>query len=169
MTQKQADDTMQAAEKFGNIGTTVGAAVAPVFTAFVSPFLWGLVVWLVGTKVLRGAFPYMKAVEVTGLSNMIAVLGSIVTTLLILLMGSVFASPSLVLLVKEFDPQNTLHSVLAAMNIMTFWALAVKAIGLARLSGASFGKAASWVFGIWVAWTGLLIVVSAGARIAYGG
>jgi hypothetical protein len=73
------------------------------------------------------------------------------------------------LVVKDFDPQNTLHSVLAAINIMTFWGLAVKTIGLARLSGASFGKAAIWVFVLWGAWTALLITVSAGARIAFGG
>jgi VIT1/CCC1 family predicted Fe2+/Mn2+ transporter len=167
--QQQADAARQAAEKFGNIGATVGAAVAPVFTGFVSPFLWGLVVWLVGTKVLKGAFPYMKAVEVAGLANMITVLGSIVHTLLILMMGNMFASPSLMLLVKDFDPQNTSHSVLAAINIMTFWALAVKAVGLSQLSGASFGKAAAWVFGIWAAWMGLTIGIGAAIRAAFGG
>jgi hypothetical protein len=169
LSQKQADSAMQVGEKFGSIGATVGAAVVPVFIGFASPFLWGLIVWLVGVKVLKGNFAYMKAVEVTGLANMIGVLGSIVTALLILLMGNLFASPSLMLVVKEFDSQNTLHSVLAAINVMTFWALAVKAIGLSRLSGASFGKAAVWVFGIWVAWTGLMISIGAAIRIAFGG
>ena len=37
---------------------------------------------------------------------------------------------------------------------MTFWLLAVRAMGLARLSGVSFIKAALWVFGIWAAYTG---------------
>jgi hypothetical protein len=100
---------------------------------------------------------------------MITVLGSIVRTLLILITGNFFASPSLMLLVRDFDPQNTLHAVLATINLMTFWGLAVKAIGLSRLSGASFGKAAFWVFLLWGGWTTLLILVTAGARIAYGG
>jgi hypothetical protein len=166
---QQADAAMQAGEKFGNIGAVVGVAVGVPFAAFASPLLWGLVVWLVGVKVLKSNFTYMKALEVAGLANMIGVLDSIVKTLLILIMGNLFASPSLALLVKQFDPQNTLHSVLAAINVMTFWALAVKAIGLARLSGASFGKAAVWVFGIWAAWTGLMIGIGTAIRIAFGG
>jgi hypothetical protein len=169
LSQKQADSAMQAGEKFGSIGAVVGVAVGVPFAAFASPLLWGLIVWLVGVKVLKGNFTYMKALEVAGLANMIGVLDSIVKTLLILVMGNLFASPSLALLVKQFDPQNTLHSVLAAISVMTFWALAVKAIGLARLSGASFGKAAAWVFGIWAALTGLMIGIGAAVRAAFGG
>jgi len=166
LSQKQADS---AGEKLGNIGAVVGIAVGVPFAAFASPLLWGLIVWLVGVKVFKGNFTYMKALEVAGLANMIGVLDSIVKTLLILVMGSLFASPSLALLVKQFDPQNPLHSVLAAISVMTFWALAVKAIGLSRLSGASFGKAAVWIFGIWVAWTGLAIGIGAAFRAAFGG
>jgi hypothetical protein len=166
---QQADSAMQVGEKFGNIGAVVGVAVGVPFVAFAAPLLWGLIVWLVGVKVLKGNFTYMKALEVAGLANMIGVLGSIVWTLLILITGNFFASPGLMLLVKDFDPQNSLHSVLAAINVMTFWGLAVKAIGLSRLSGASFGKAAVWVFVIWAAWTGLAIGLGAAIRAAFGG
>ena len=169
LSQKQADSAMQVGEKFGSIGAVVGVAVGVPFAAFASPLLWGLMVWLVGVKVLKGNFTYMKALEVAGLANMIGVLDSIVKTLLILIMGNLFASPGLALLVKQFDPQNPLHSVLAAISVMTFWALAVKAIGLSRLSGASFGKAAVWIFVIWAAWTGLMIGIGAAFRAAFGG
>jgi hypothetical protein len=93
----------------------------------------------------------------------------IVKTLLIVGLGNLFASPSLALFVKEFDPQNNAHSVLALVNVMTFWLLAVRSIGLARLSGASFGKAAVWVFGIWAALTGLMLGLGAAIRAAFGG
>ncbi len=72
-------------------------------------------------------------------------------------LGNLYASTSLVLLVKEFDPQNTVHSLLTLVNVMTFWLLAVRGIGLARLSGASVAKAIAWVFGVWAAYTGLLV------------
>ena len=72
-------------------------------------------------------------------------------------LGNLYAAPGLMLLVKDFDPQNTVHALLAIVNVMTFWVLAVRAIGLARLSGASFAKAAAWVFGIWAAYTGFFI------------
>ena len=72
-------------------------------------------------------------------------------------LGNIYAAPGLMLLVKDFDPQNTVHGLLGILNVMTFWVLAVRAIGLARLSGASFAKAAAWVFGIWAAYTGFFI------------
>jgi len=142
-------------EKWAGISGKVAAAAAPVVAGFVTPFFWGLILWLVGAKVLKGSFPYMKAVEVIGLANMVCVLEVIVRTLLIVGMGNLYAAPSLMLLVKEFNPQNPVHSLLAVVNVMTFWVLAVRAIGLARLSGASVAKAALWVFGIWAAYTGL--------------
>ena len=61
-------------------------------------------------------------------------------------MGNLYAAPGLVLLVKDFDPQNTVHGLLA-----------VRAIGLARISGASFTKAALWVFGIWAGYNAFFI------------
>ncbi|MCX6921838.1 MAG: YIP1 family protein [Verrucomicrobia bacterium] len=161
--QKQAEKThmseqqVEQAERVAGIAKKIGAFVVPVFIAFVTPFGWGLILWLVGVKALKGNFAYMKAVEVVGLASMVSILGSIVTTLLVVGMGSLFASPSLVLLLKEFNPQNPLHSVLGLVNVMTFWLLAVRAIGLARLSNASFIKAFVWVFGIWAAYTGFFM------------
>lgn len=164
----QAEQARQTAEKMTRLSYTVGAVVGPVFGAFASPFWWGLILWL-SSKALKGGFPYMKAVEAAGLANMILVLDVIVRTLLILMTGNLFASPSLALAVKEFDPQNTVHSLLALANVMLFWVLIVRSIGLARLSGASVGKAAVWVFGIWAAYTGMLIGLGAAMRAAFGG
>jgi VIT1/CCC1 family predicted Fe2+/Mn2+ transporter len=109
----------------------------------------------------------MKAVEVVGLANMVSVLEVIVKTLLIVGLGNLYATPSLVLLVKDFDPQNTVHSLLAIVNVMTFWLLAVRAVGLARLSGVSFTKAAVWVFGIWAAYTGCFVGLGLLAKAAF--
>ena len=166
LSERQAEEARAAGEKWADIGMKVTAVVQPVFLGFVGPFLWGLLLWLAGAKALKGSFPYMKAVEVVGLSNMVGVLEVIVKTLLILVMGNVFAAPSLVLLVKEFDPQNTMHALLALANVMTFWLLGVRAVGLARLTGASFGNAALWVYGIWVAYNGFFIGVGLLMRVA---
>jgi hypothetical protein len=159
MSEQQAEQARAMGEKWAGISSRIGAAVVPIFVGFLTPFIWGLFIWLVGVQVLKGDFSYMKAVEVVGLGNMIGVLDLIVRSLLILGLGNLYASPSLVLLVKQFDPQNTVHSLLAVVNVMTFWLLAVRAVGLARLSGVSFAKAALWVFGIWAAYTGFFIGV----------
>ena len=156
MSEQQAEQARAMGEKWAGISAKIGAALVPVFGGFVTPFFWGLIVWGVGAGLLKANIPYMKAVEVVGLANMVSVLETILRTLLIVGMGNLYASTSLVLLVKEFDPQNTVHSLLALVNVMTFWLLAVRGIGLARLSGVSFAKAIAWVFGVWAAYTGLL-------------
>ena len=111
----------------------------------------------------------MKAVEVSGLACMIAALGEIVRVLLVVVLGSVFAAPSLALLLKEPDPQSGTYAILSLFNLFLLWELGVRSVGLARLSGASFGKAAAWVFGFWAGVTGLLIGIGQGLRMAFGG
>jgi hypothetical protein len=167
MSEQDADRARAMGEKWAGISTKIAAAFIPVFAGFVTPFFWGLIVWLVGAKVLKGDFPYMKAVEIVGLGNMINVLDAIVKTLLIVGLGNLYASASLMLLLKEFDPESTVHALLALVNVMTFWLLAVRGIGLARLSGVSFAKAVAWVFGVWAAYTGLLIGFAYIAKMAF--
>ena len=167
ITEQQAEQARAVGEKWAGLSSKIAAAIAPVFAGFVTPFFWGLIVWLVGTKLLKGDFPYMKAVEVVGLANMVSVLEVIMKTLLIVGLGNLYAGTSLVLFVKQFDPQNPVHSLLAVVNVMMFWLLAVRAIGLARLSGVSFAKAALWVFGIWAAYTGFFVGVGLVAQAAF--
>lgn len=166
---EQAEAARQAGEKYGSIGVKISLVAAPVLAAFLTPFWWGLILWLVGTQILKGTFGFMKAVEVAGLANMIGVLDAVVRTLLIVALGNLFAAPSPVLFLKEFDPQNTVHSILAVFSVMTIWLLAVRSAGLARLSGVSFGRAAAWVFGVWAALTGLMIGFGAAVRAVFGG
>jgi len=165
----QVEQAQQMAEKFGTISTIVGAVAGAAVVGFISPFWWGLILWLVGAKAFKGSFGYMRAVEVAGLSLMIDALEAVVKPLLVLSFGNFFATPSLALLVKEFDPMNTVHGLLAVVNVMTFWVLAVKAVGLAKLCGISFGKAAVWVFGIWVVVTGAFFGIGTAIRLAFGG
>jgi hypothetical protein len=169
LTSAQAEQAREAAEKWGSVSYKVGSVVFPVFVAFAVPFWWGLILWLGGAKVMKGDLPYLKAVEMAGLSNMILVLDAVVRSLLILLTGNLFASPSLALAIKDFDPQNPVHSLLGLVNIMIFWILLVRSISLRRVTGVSLGKAAAWVFGVWAAYTGALIGIGIVARAASGG
>ena len=169
LTEKQAEGARQAAEKIGGIGMKISAVGAPLFVAFGTPFWGGLIVWLAGTKALRGQFTYMRAVEVSGLASMIAVLGEIVRVLLVVVLGNVFAAPSLALVLKEPDPQSGTYAILSLFNLFLLWELGVRSVGLARLSGTSFGKAAAWVFGVWAGFTGSLIGLGQGLRLAFGG
>ena len=155
MTEQQVDQMRSLTRVISQISMVAG----PVFASFATPFWWGLILWLVGAKGFKAGFGYLKAVEAAGLASMISALDVLVKTLLILGMNNLFASPSLALFLKQFDPQNPAHSLLAILNLMTFWRLAVLSIALARLSRVSFTKAALWVYGIWAAGMGLTLGV----------
>lgn len=169
MTAEQAKQALAAAEKFAGIAQKVGAMLTPVLSAIIGPFWWGLLLWLGGSLVFKRPVPFMKAVEVAGLSNMVGVIEAVVKTLLIITFGSVFAGPNLALFVKEFDPQNPLHGVLAVVDVMTLWILVVRSIGLARVGGVALGKSALWVFGTWAVLTGGLMAVGFAVQKAFGG
>ena len=49
----QVEQAQQMAEKFGTIGTIVSTVVGAAVVGFVSPFWWGLILWLVGAKVFK--------------------------------------------------------------------------------------------------------------------
>jgi hypothetical protein len=111
----------------------------------------------------------MRAVEIGGLSNMVALVAAVIKTLLILVTGNLFASISPVLLVSNYDATNTAHSLLTIIDLLVFWALAVKAIGLATVGRRSLGSALAWVFGIWIAYTGLMTGAGLALKAAFGG
>lgn len=152
----QADTVRDRAARWAIFGATIGMTVWPVFGAFISPFGWGLIIWL-GVRVMKSNTTFMKAVEVAGLANTVLVLEPIVRALLVLGLGNIWVSPSPVLLLNEFNPHNTVHVLLSAFNLMILWAIAVKAIGLAKLARTRFAKAAIWAFGIWIGYTGFSI------------
>lgn len=165
----QADQARAAAAKFGSIGYKVGAVVAPVFMAFISPFWGGLILWLVGSFALKSPFPYLKAVEIAGLANMILVLDVVVRTLLVMITGNLFAALNLTFVARNLDPQSTLYGLLALVNVMTLWVLAVRSIGLARFTGISVARTAAWIFGIWLVLSGIMIGFGAAMKAAFGG
>jgi len=154
---EQADRAREMGLKIGFIIAKVAAVAGPPIAAFVTPFWGAFLLWLVGAKILKGDFPFMKAVEIAGLINMLGLLESILRTLLILVRGDLYATASLTLLLEHFDPQSPTHALLAAVDVITLWVLALRAVAVARLSRASFAKALCWLLGLWVVLNGLKV------------
>ena len=167
MTQQQADQAVEMVEKFMSptIMTISGSVGSVVFT-FVGLFFFALLFWLMGKFVFKAQFGYMQAVEVNGLASMISVLGALITMLVVMMKGNLLFTPGPSLLISQFDPASKTHLMLAACNLATVWWIAVVAVGLARLSGVSFTKAAAWLFGIWVIIRFGLILVGVGVAPA---
>jgi len=163
MTQAQEDQALQVMEKFfGPTMLAVTGSFSLVIYSFASVFGWALVLWLAGLWGLKIRFGYLKAVEVSGLACLITVLGMVFTTLLAVILGRLYAGPSLGLFVNSFDPTNRGHLLLGAINVVNLWHAGVLAVGLARLSGAPAGKAAVVIFGFWVVLELLLIGIGLG-------
>ncbi|MCP5524616.1 MAG: YIP1 family protein [Verrucomicrobiales bacterium] len=160
MSAEQAEIARVANEKWAPVISRVAAVFVPVLQAFAIPFWWGLLLWLFGGKLLKGGFRYMKAVEIAGLSSMILVLESVTKTLLVLVTGNIMAGPGLIMLIlKEFDPKNLGHALLASVQVTTLWVLAVRAIGISRLGAGGLGRCAALVFGFWIVWTAFWALV----------
>jgi len=160
LPKEKRDEAMAMTEKFF---TPTFFKVLGSFGAVAGSFGWvffmALVMWLLGTKVFKHDFAFMKAAEVAGLCTMIAVLGSIVSMLLVVVTGNMLMTAGPALLLSNFDAANKIHLGLAALNVMTIWYISVLALGLSRLSRASWVKAFLWLALPWaVIKTGMILL-----------
>jgi hypothetical protein len=153
ITQEQANQARDQRSGMGATGTLIFTYVTAVLGPFFALFLGGLVFWLLGKGVMKATAPYMKVVEVVGLTFFIATVESVVTTMLAIGMNSMFASPSLALLISDFSIENKMHLLAASINVFTFWTLTVTSIGLSRLFQKDLPKVLVLVFALWVLWT----------------
>ncbi len=162
MTQDQVD---QAMSRVPSPGSPVYMAFGAVGVAFVTAavlFGFSLVFWLTGKWVFKSQVGYGKVLEVVGLSTYVSVLGGIITLLLVVAMGSLYATPSLALAVSHYDPSNKVDKVLSAVNLLTFWYLAVIAVGLGKVFPVTTTKALTVVGVLWVAWTAISVALNIG-------
>jgi hypothetical protein len=133
--------------------------VAIIGTSFIGSFWSAFVLWLTGRFLLKARFPFMKAVEIVGLTGMILVLSTITTSLLVFATEDAFAKPALSLLVREFDPTNKFHLFRSTLDVTSFWTAGVLSIGLARLSKVTVAESAFWVLSYWIVLRGGLLLL----------
>ena len=104
-------------------------------------------------------FGYIKTLEVAGLALMISVLGAVVTLLLTLNLSKVFAAPGLALVVSDFDAHRKSPLLLGAANVFSLWLVGVLSVGLGKLAGVPFLRAAWFVFAAWVIQESFLVLL----------
>jgi hypothetical protein len=157
MSQADADKAAAVTEKFtGPTMLTIFGSVVVTLIGFVRVLWWGLLLWLVG-KILKKPFGYAKALEIFGVASMVTVLGAVVGILLAVMLGRMIATPSLVLLVKDFDITRKTHLLLGTVNIFYFWQVGVLSVGVAKLTGVTFMRALPLVIICYV-FTELLLI-----------
>ena len=133
--------------------------LAAVLIGVARVFWWALILWLLGRRFLKTQFDYLKTLEVAGLALMISVLGAGMTLLLTVNLSRMFATPSLALVVPDFDATRKGPLMLGAANVFSFWLVGVLSVGLAKLARVPFLRAAWFVFAFWVIQESFLALV----------
>jgi ABC-type siderophore export system fused ATPase/permease subunit len=159
MPQERADQVYEQFARPGSMMFTIFQIGAIVVGTPFFLFLLGLVYWLLGKWGLKASAPYMKVVEVIGLTFYIGALGSIITILMMVAMDSIYASPSLAVFVSNFSMENKLHLALAKVNVFTIWTLVVVSIGLAKIFQRDYPKVLTLILALWVLWFALAIIL----------
>ena len=160
MTQEQMDRAVEMnPAKPGSPMFLIFGSVGVMFVMAISLFLYSLVYFLAGKFVIHSAVPYKKILEVNGLALYVAAVVSLLTMVIVVAMGSIYASLSPVLFIPDFDPTNKQHKLLAALNLFEFWNLFVVSVGLSKVWNTTLGKSIGVVGGVWVVWTVIKIFV----------
>jgi hypothetical protein len=132
-------------------GTWPLMSALSVCLATLSGTFWSaFVLWFIGHTFLKVSFPYLKALEIVGLTSIISVLGTIITILLIAVSGGPSAQPALSFLISKLEHNQRLYLIFVTFNFFYLWTTTVLAIGLSRLCRVSFKEAVFWVFGYWM-------------------
>lgn len=162
LTQEQADQARERMPAAGSPIFLVFGIVGVVVVTLILLYGSSLVYWLVGKYAFKSQVPYGKVLEVAGLSMYISIIGAILTLIIAVAMGSLYAGPHLGVLVgSSFDPVNKMHKLLSNINVMTIWYLVVVAIGLSKIFAVQLQKTLITVGILWV----LYIVVTVGLSI----
>lgn len=152
MTQEQADQARSRMENMGGMFIVFGIVGSAVFLT-VMMFGAGLFLWLANKTMFKSAVGYGKHLELYGISSWIGVLGGVVTLLMIIGLNTMYASPSAALAVyASFDPTNTTHKLLGAINVFSIWQAIVVGIGISKLGNKPSTVGIGVALGLWAIW-----------------
>jgi hypothetical protein len=152
--------TISVAQAQALAGTWPLLSALLVFLATFAGTCWSaFVLWFIGRMFLKVHFPYLKALEIVGLTGIISVLGSITTILLTSASDDPAARPALSLLAPKLDHTGAFYQILETLNLFHLWSTTLLAIGLSRVCNVTGKEAAFWVFGYWMAARAALIVL----------
>jgi hypothetical protein len=158
MTPDQADQARSMSNPASGLGMILGA-VGMVIMPPIGLFVLALVYWLMGKSIMKADVPYIKVAEVVGLTFFLSALESIVTTILMIGLDNLHATPSLGLAVmNDFAATNKLHILLSKVNVFTIWNIAVTGIGLAHLFRKDVPKVLVLVFALWILWVAFIVL-----------
>ncbi|MCK9408807.1 MAG: YIP1 family protein [Bacteriovoracaceae bacterium] len=154
MTQEQVDSaTENNLAKPGSPMFLIFGSIVLVIVLGFSLVAYSTVYFSAGKMFLKSTVTFSKILEVYGLSFFVSAVVSLISIIIVVAMGSIYASLSPVLFIDNFDPLNKEHKMLAALNILEFWNLYVVGVGLSKVWNTTIGKSLGVVGGVWLVWT----------------
>lgn len=142
---------------------TLGAVMLlPVLIGPMSLILWfGKVLFVHGLAgVLGGEGSFKGVTSVIGFAYIINVLGEFVRMIVALITGNILVSISLIALFPRVEEGTRLYALMHQLNIFTIIYLAVATIGIAYVHKISKLKASIAVFGSWIGYIVLILLLA---------
>jgi hypothetical protein len=158
MTQEQADQAVEGMKS--DLAMTVmrvAGSIGGFITAFIRPFWWGLLGWLVARLIFHERLGFMRAVEVASLASLVEGLAAVIGLFLALGRGSLFAGPHMGFFIEDFDVRNRAHLAIGALNPFNLWQLALLALGIAKMIRRPFLSVGLALFVVWLVYKGLAV------------
>jgi len=162
MTQEQADQATAQMDRMGGMMIVFGI-IGGLVTISIMFFAAALILWLAGKIVLKAPAGYGKYLELWGTTSWIGILGALITLLMMMGLGSMYASPSAALAVlSDFKPTDTMHRVLASLNVFSIWQVVVLGIGLSGYAQKPSGSGITVAVVLWVIWVLITVFLLGG-------
>ena len=163
MPRETADKAIERMESGGSTLFVVIGSITVVIMIALSYFLGTLFLWLANKTILKSSAGYGKHLEVYGISSWIGLLGAIITLMMMVGLGSLYAQPSGALFImSNYDMTNNVHKLLNALNIFSIWQTAIIGIGLAKLSEKSSVSGFGIAFALWAIWVAIQVFIGFG-------
>ena len=161
--QADADSALAAMDSLSRPRVVKSVALAGGFCfGLVRVFWWAFVLWFLARVVLKLPIRYGKALEVSGLASVVALVGNVAVVALTVDFGKTFSGGSLVLAVADVEATRSQLVVALVQNALNFWLIAVLGTGLARLTGVPWFRGAFLVVTYWIGTEFLLLLLGAG-------
>jgi hypothetical protein len=159
MSPEQSKQAIEQAEKFMDPKSTFfqimgygGVVVVPFLMLFVLSLIYLLLV-----KIFKADVDFGNLLNVVGLPMIITIIGSIISLVLSILIGTVSTlSPALIL--NEGMVGAKMAEFFTKVDLISIWYYFAVAVGLAKVAKISSGKSYGVVFGVWVFW---IVITSA--------
>ena len=153
MSREDADNAIEQTKVFLDptstmskiIGFSMGI-ILPFITLFV---LAG--VYMLGLKIMKSGVEFYNVLNVVGLGFLITAIGTIIGTVISVLMGD-FKTLGLSLLASSDSVGSELYSFMTAIDAFAIWYYAVVSIGLSKVGKIKPAMAFGLVFGLWLLW-----------------